>query len=272
MKRIQLFEFEDQSWFPDRFRIALTKLIAVLHKITGLSDIVVNELSQIIKITGEKEIIDLGSGAGGPMPEVFQQLKENGIDIKVTLSDLFPNEKFVREFNAESVEGISYSDKPIDATHLECAPKGLKTFFNSFHHMPPEMAKKIFHSAQASNEPIFIYEMANNKIPLLIWLLLLPISLIILFVMVLFMTPFVKKLTWDQVVFTYLIPIIPIAYAWDGQASLPRIYSHDDVQLLIGERSSTEKYKWIIADAQSEKGKKMGYYIFGYPVNSVDNS
>lgn len=272
MKRIQLFEFEDQAWFPDRFRIALTKLIAVLHKITGLSDIVVHELRQILQITGEKEIIDLGSGAGGPMPKVFEQLKENGVDIKVTLSDLFPNEKFVREFNANAPAGITYSEKSIDATHLERAPKGLKTFFNSFHHMPPETAKKILRSAQASKDPIFIYEMANNKIPLLIWILFLPISLIFLFVMVLFMTPFVKNLTWDQVAFTYLIPIIPIAYAWDGQASLPRIYSQNDVKLLLDEASGKGEYKWIVSDSKSEKGKKMGYYIFGYPVNSVDNS
>ena len=47
------------------------------------------------------------------------------------------------------------------------------------------------------------------------------------------MTPLVKPLTWRQIVFTYLIPIIPICYAWDGQASLPRMYTMDDVEVLL---------------------------------------
>ncbi len=47
------------------------------------------------------------------------------------------------------------------------------------------------------------------------------------------MTPFVKPLTWRQIIFTYLIPIIPICYAWDGQASLPRIYTLKDLDHLL---------------------------------------
>ena len=48
--------------------------------------------------------------------------------------------------------------------------------------------------------------------------------------MVLFMTPWVRPLSWQQLLFTYLIPIIPLCYAWDGQASIMRIYTFDDIQ------------------------------------------
>ena len=82
--------------------------------------------------------------------------------------------------------------------------------------------------------------------------------------MVLFMTPFVKPITWQQLVFTYLIPIVPILYAWDGQASMPRIYSMQDMDQLL-EGLSTESYFWTKEQAQNEKGKTIGTFVIGLP-------
>ena len=83
--------------------------------------------------------------------------------------------------------------------------------------------------------------------------------------MVLFMTPFVKPLTWQQIVFTYLIPIIPICYAWDGQASLPRIYSIKDMDQLLSGLESND-YKWEKGIARGKNNKKAGIYLLGMPV------
>lgn len=78
------------------------------------------------------------------------------------------------------------------------------------------------------------------------------------------MTPFVKPLTWRQIVFTYLIPIIPICYAWDGQASLPRIYTLNDLDALLDGLGS-ESYTWAKGHAKKENGKKLGTYLLGLP-------
>ena len=79
------------------------------------------------------------------------------------------------------------------------------------------------------------------------------------------MTPFVKPITWKQIVFTYLIPILPILYAWDGQASMPRLYAFQDLDEMI---SNIEKpdYKWIKGFAMNDKGKKNGTYLMGMPI------
>ncbi len=106
--------------------------------------------------------------------------------------------------------------------------------------------------------------MAENKMPLIIWWLLLPISLVVLMIMVLFMTPFVRPMTWQQLVFTYLIPIIPICYAWDGQASMPRMYAFKDLDILL-EGLYTDNYTWQKGHAKKENGKKMGTYLIGQP-------
>lgn len=135
---------------------------------------------------------------------------------------------------------------------------------NCFHHMPPIVARKILESAVYNGQPILIYEMAENEIPTWIWALLLPISLPILMLMTLFMTPFVKPLTWQQLVFTYLIPVIPILYAWDGQASMPRMYSFDDLDELL-EGLETPEFYWETGFAKKSNGKKAGTYLVGYP-------
>lgn len=78
------------------------------------------------------------------------------------------------------------------------------------------------------------------------------------------MTPFVKNLTFKQVLFTYLIPIIPICYAWDGQASLPRMYAMNDLDVLLKGLHSAN-YSWRKGPALKANGKPLGTYLLGMP-------
>ncbi|MBT8183944.1 MAG: hypothetical protein KJN76_03820, partial [Eudoraea sp.] len=236
MKRIQLFEFEDLSWFPDWLRTCMTNLITVLQRMAGTSEELSDIIAEVLKKQHLNQIVDLGSGSGGVMPQVLQILKKDDRlkALRLVMTDLYPNPDILKKFNKSEDDSISYYNNSVDATNLASAPKGLKTMVNSFHHMRPEDAFKILESAQQNNQPLLIYELGENKLPLLLWWLLLPIGLVILMIMVLFMTPFVRPMTWRQIVFTYFIPIIPVCYAWDGQASAPRIYSLKDLDILLG--------------------------------------
>ena len=266
LKRVQLFEFEDFDWFPSWLRSGMTNLIVILQRMIGTSEVLAELIADIFKEKGVQPIIDLGSGAGGVMPEVIQILKEQYQfeDAQLLMTDLFPNQNILKKFNDKNDPSISYSEQPIDATNISGTPKGLKTMVNSFHHMKPNEARKILTSAAKSREPLLIYEMGENKLPLLLWWLLLPLSLLILMIMVLFMTPFVKPLTWQQLVFTYLIPIIPICYAWDGQASLPRMYTMNDMDKLL-EGLHGDDYIWHKGNALKKNKKKLGTYVLGIP-------
>ncbi|WP_299519356.1 hypothetical protein [Winogradskyella sp.] len=265
MKRIQLFEFEDLNWFPSTIRTGMTNLLVVLQKMMGTSDIIASIISNIKLRNDFSKIIDLGSGSGGIMLEVIEKLnKNNQKQIQLLLTDLHPNPKIVKRINLSNIANVSYNENSIDATSLGNSPTGLKTMMNSFHHMPPDVAKRILKSAQDNKEVLLIYEIGENTIPTLLWWLLLPLSLAILFIMALFMTPFIKPLSWSQLLFTYLIPIIPLCYAWDGQASIMRIYTFNDIEYLIKDFRN-ESYSWEITQAQKPNGKKAGYYILGLP-------
>ena len=266
MKRIQLFEFEDFSWFPGWLRICMTNLIVILQKMIGIPEVLSGLIANILRKKNLLNIVDLGSGSGGVMPEVMESLRndQNLKNIQMVLTDLYPNQEMYKKFNINRNDQISYLETSVDATNIATAPEGLKTMINSFHHMPPKKARAILESAQRTNQPLLIYEMGVNSIPLLIWWLLLPISLIIIIIMVLFMTPFVKPLTWRQIVFTYLIPIIPVCYAWDGQASLPRMYTLKDLDVLL-EGLGSDNYTWEKGYAKKKNGKKQGTYLLGLP-------
>ena len=270
MKRIELFEFEDFDWLPKVVRSGVTNLIIVLHKMMGTKEVIARLLVSIREKYEFYQIVDLGSGSGGPMPDVIEQLNKTTPQepVSLILSDLHPNPKIVDTFNNHVSGNVSYHKDAINAMDIANTPKGVKTMIASFHHMNPSIAKKILNSAEENNEPILIYELAKNNVPFLIWCLLLPISLTILITMSLVMTLFVRPLRFKQLLFTYIIPLIPIVYAWDGQASLMRTYTFNDVKKLLGENENPN-YTWTIADAKKANGKKLGYYISGVPVKST---
>jgi len=268
MKRLELFEFEDFQWLPNFLRSGVTNLIKVLHRLTGTPEVLSSLILSIKEKHNFEQIVDLGSGSGGPMLEVIKEINKSnsGNPVNLLLTDFYPNPKVVNNINSQKIVNVRYHESSLDAKDIEKAPKGLKTMIASFHHMKPSVAMEILHSAEKSKQALLIYEIAKNNVPVLIWWLLLPLSLIILIVMSLIMTLFVRPLSFTQLLFTYLIPIIPLVYAWDGQTSLMRTYTFEDIESLLGERNDN-KYVWEISEAKKPNGKKAGYYILGYPVN-----
>lgn len=266
MKRVQLFEFEDFDWFPSWIRAAMTNLIVVLHKMMGTPDVLAKLIRDLRARVPFDQIVDLGSGSGGAMPMVLEKLNEQAEDkpLKLILTDLHPNPAFIKQVKNAGNPNLTFKEESVDAGKLADAPEGLKTMMNSFHHMPPEKAKGILKSAQDNRQPLLIYEIGENKIPFAVWLLMLPLSIIIMMIMVLFMTPFSRPITLPQIIFTYFIPLIPFFYAWDGQASMPRMYTFDDIEILLKD-IRTEDYTWELGNPKNEKGKNVGYYVFGMP-------
>ncbi|MEL6673592.1 MAG: hypothetical protein AAFR61_15415 [Bacteroidota bacterium] len=266
MKRIQLFEFEDFAWFPPAWRSTITKIIVVLHKLWGTREVVGDLLIDIQKRHPFTRIVDMGSGSGGTMPPVLEYLNEQQpqAPTELLLTDLHPNQAFVQNFNQQGHAHMRYQAESLDASNLTQAPEGLKTMMNSFHHMPPDTARKILATAQENKQPILIYEMGENKFPILVWALSTPIAFVILILMSMVMVFFVKPLTWKDLLFTWLIPVIPLFYFWDGHASLPRMYTFDDVKNHLLPPAD-EHYTWEMDQGKKPDGKTVGYYILGLP-------
>lgn len=259
MKRIDLFEFEDFSWFPNWMRICLTRLIVVMHKFLNSSDDLVPLIKRALTYSNNNTIIDLCSGSGGPMIKVFRDLagSEGESDVSLILTDLYPNHEMASTINDLAAKNLSYKMSPVNASNVDTELVGVRTMVGSFHHMKPDTARKILENAKKSNVPICIYEISDNGLPTFLWWTTIPI----IFLMALIITPFVRPFTWKQLIFTYIIPIIPLFFAWDGAVSNARTYTLEDMEILLKGLSS-EDYQW-------EKGKitkkASKLYLLGLP-------
>lgn len=259
MKRIELFEFEDFAWFPNWMRICLTRLIVVMHKLLNSSDDLVPLIKRALKYSENKTIIDLCSGSGGPMIEVFKTLtlEKGTINVELILTDLYPDMEIASEINDSLIQNLSYKTSPVNASNVNPDLKGIRTMIGSFHHMKPVTARKILENARENNAPICIYEISDNRFPTFLWWTTIPI----IFLMALILTPFVRPLTWKQLIFTYLIPIIPLTFAWDGAVSNVRTYTLKDLDILL-EGLESDDYQWEKGQITKKVNK---LYLLGIP-------
>jgi len=260
MKRIHLFEIGDQSWFPNWIRDCMTKALNVVHDIVKTNKDLPDLLAKVLKETNQTKIIDLCSGGGGPMAEAMDILKnEHGLDnIQLQMTDLYPHKEFAEQINSRNNNDLSYSTQPVDATNVPATTKGLRTMICSFHHMRPEMAKQILSNAQQAQQPILIYEMSDNSPPVFITLITMPLT----FIFCLFVTIKVRPMTWQQIVFTYLIPIIPLCFMWDGAVSNVRTYTLKDMEVLLKDLESKD-YTWETGAIEGKPSGKL--YLIGKP-------
>nr|WKN37514.1 hypothetical protein K4G66_02170 [Tunicatimonas sp. TK19036] len=263
MKRIHLFEFEDLPWFPHWLRQCMTRYIVAMHRLLGTRTMLANLIERALKHTNATHIIDLCSGSGGPMLDVAETLRNqhNLPDLKLTLSDLYPNQEAAAQLKQQGDPNTTYLTTPINAADLDPEWPGVRTLVCSMHHMRPQTAHDILKNAQEAHQPICVFEISDNSVPTQLWWLALPMG----FLMTFLITPLVRPMTWRQLVFTYLIPILPALIAWDGSVSNVRTYTLDDMDILL-EGLKTDQYRWEKGSIKGKGGPKL--YLLGLPQNS----
>lgn len=259
MKRIQLFEFEDLGWFPDPLRRMMLRVLVVMNRVMGVPQVLQSLIQS--RFAEARTVLDLGSGSGGIMPEVHAELRQAGLPVETILSDLHPDPRA----DWTDAEGLSYCPESIDASASFPIEADLTTMVNCFHHMPPSQAQAILAAAQENHRPLVIYEMAENKVPTVIWLLTLPLGLVITMLMGMLLTFKVRPFSLTQFVLTWIVPVVPICYAWDGQASMARIYTSKDLDALIANLPADMNYQWEFVPAKDIRPKSPGYFFIGRP-------
>lgn len=238
----------------------MTRYLQAFHQILKTESHLLPLVEKGLSYSPSPKIIDLCSGSGGPMIDVFKNLKkkDSHAGLKMTLTDLYPNQKAIRELKKE--ENLDYLEEAIDATKVNPQLEGLRTIVSGLHHMKPELAKQVLQNAKDNNQPILIFEISDNATPTFLWWLAFPVA----FISSLFVTPLVRPMTWQQLVFTYLIPILPIFIAWDGAVSNVRTYTLEDMEELT-QGLSDDQYQWEMGKIKGKGGNKL--YLLGKPIH-----
>jgi hypothetical protein len=257
MSRMQLVELEDLPWFPKILRDGGTCFLEFAERTSGHGRMLVGPLERALDATGETQLVDLCSGGGGPAATIADELAKRGRKVTLTLTDLYPNLPAFERIARESGGTVVGRAESVNATAVPPELKGFRTIFNAFHHFPPELARKILADAVAQRRPIGVFEIVSREVPMLLGLLLTPLTVTL-------SMPLWRPFRWPWIFLTWLVPVMQTFVLWDGIVSWLRIYSVEELRALVAEIDAPD-WVWDIGTVQLGKAPLHGTYLLGYP-------
>lgn len=253
MGRKHLFEFEDQEWFPDFLRNYGTDFLQFLSNKAKIYKPIIPIIQKGLQKSETEQILDLGSGGGGGLLWLNQELKKSIPNLKIILTDYYPNIPAFKH-TKQQANNFEFVKEPVDARNVPNNLKGLRTQFLSLHHFKPKDAKQILQNSVDSKSAIAIFEVQERSFPSILAMIFSPLSVI-------FTTPFIRPFKIGRLLFTYLIPIVPLFVLWDGLISCLRTYSVDEMNELINSLDNKESFEWETGRIKSGPGVVL--YLLG---------
>lgn len=254
MKRLHLFELEDQPWFPATIRDLATDYLHFIETALKLDGVLVPLVQRALGDSGTTRIVDLCSGGSGPVPALVRALHARGLPVTATLTDLYPNIPAFEQIAASTAAHVTFATEPVDARVVPPSLTGLRTIFNGFHHLAPADARSVLHAAASARQPIAIFEVSERS-PRMIAVILTPLA-------VWLVTPFMRPFLWRRLLWTYLLPLVPLTCLWDGIVSQLRAYTLDELRDLT---AGSAPMRWDIGQAPIAGGRGRLTYLIGVP-------
>jgi hypothetical protein len=255
MRRVQFIEFHEKPWFPSSLRDGVTDALQFgFHFLKAYAPIA-PLLQSALDSTRSRSIVDLCSGGGGPWLDLARKLQADPPGLHIWLTDKYPNLSAIENVRAASENQIAFYAGSVEAMKVPGELKGFRTMFTSFHHFSPEEARAILQNAVDARESIGIFETARRAPS--------TIGLVFAFALMLFVcTPWIRPFRWSRLLWTYLVPIIPLVLLFDGVVSCLRTYRPEELRDMVEQLRASE-YQWEIGELLT--GKVPITYLIGYP-------
>lgn len=268
MKRWHLVELEDLPWIPRVIRDGATDILDWMFARLRIYEPVVDRLRATLDATGRRDIVDLCSGGAGGAMQMAGYLRASGdTDTRMTLTDRYPSAHAAARIDAMADARLRYSRAPVDALAVPRELDGVRTMYSALHHFRPADVKRLVAAAVADRAPLAFFDIAAAPALRRMPGVLVPIAALVNFVMILalvpFLVPFVRPFRVSRLVFTYVLPLIPILYAWDGMVSALRAYTPEELAALARAVPGADRYIWDAGRAGS--GVRAVLYLTGRP-------
>lgn len=204
------------------------------------------------------EVLDLGSGAGGPAAVLSTALRERGRHVRFLLTDIFPHEEDWERLKKEHPDRVDYVREPIDATDIPpaIAAGRARAILNVLHHFPPDLARAVIAAAIRDRAPLFIAE-GFERTPLG-FLPFAPAGL-----PAIALSPILshdRRLA--RALLAWATPVLLAASLWDGFVSTLRVYTEDELRAMTEGIPGADAYAWTYGTYRFPFGGR-GYYFMG---------
>ena len=263
MRRVHAFELEDLPWFPPVIRDLATDYLHFFQTRFALHRPAVALLEEALDASGAVAIVDLCSGGGGPLPAVQRDLAAAGRHVRARLTDRFPNAPAFEHVTAASDGQLTSVETPVDARAVPAALTGFRTMFNAFHHFAPADAVAVLRDAAVHGQPIGVFELPNRSVFTLVPAMFTPIYVWIA-------TPFIRPFRWRRLLWTYLVPLVPLTCWWDGIVSMLRAYTPAELEDLA-RRTDVPGYTWRAGQVRIGNTPGVMTYLIGWRMTEVSD-
>lgn len=225
MKRKQIPQISNQKWFPLVIKNCMYEFMTWFVNKVNAAKPFLPVINEGLR--HEQKIIAIRMNVGAGFETLIPLLDKN-----IAVEDVF-----IENFNAEK--------------------KGLYVCVNSFHQLDKSKAFEILDRVSKSGNSIVIVEGNNDSLWQVFGMtVIVPLT-------VLLTAPFVKPFRWSRLLFTYIIPVLPIVTFVDGFIALFKLYAPDDLNELIA-KVNTVNYYWRSGKMDNGRGGKI-IYLIGYP-------
>lgn len=251
MGRIHLFEVHDSGWCPQVLRAYARDYLGAAEDAGKVYDAVLPTLADAVERSGATTIVDLCSGGRGPWLAWADRKEPITAHYRVVLTDLFP-----ASASPAIRDSITLHASPVDARDVPDELTGFRTLFTCFHHFRPNDARAILRAACEKGEGVAVFE-ATERTPVAVgFMVLSPL-------MVWLLTPTIRPFRWTRLLWTYLIPVLPLIVLFDGIVSCLRSYRVDELEALA--READPAYAWNAGRLPIPSSPLYVTYLIGVP-------
>lgn len=226
MKRKQIPQITNASWFPDFLTRCVHEFMTWFVNQVNAAKPFMPVIEEGLQHANRIVVIDKKCGAGF---ETVDRLLDN---------------KIKRVY--------------VNAENFKASEEGMYLSVNSFHQFSAMEAKEILSKVSKKRYPIVVVEGNNDSLWQVFGMtVIVPLTVIIT-------APLVKPFRLERLIFTYLIPVLPIVTFLDGFIALFKLYAPKDLDELTTSINA-ENYYWRSGKIDNGRGGKV-IYLIGYPL------
>lgn len=233
---------------PRAVRDGATDVLDYLFERLDAYGAVAPQLDATLAASGASRIVDLCSGGGGGTLSMVRRLRSRGSGLAITLTDLYPSHSGMARVAALGDDRIRYAPEPLDVRTAAGPSDGLHTTAGAIHHFEPEDVRAILGAIVARRQPLAFFDVAASPgiraLPLVFAPVAMAVNMVMLFVAALLLVPAVRPLRWSRLFWTYVLPLIPLVFAWDGTVSALRAYTPEELLHLAASVPGGGGYSW----------------------------